>query len=61
VIKGYAGGQFMVRHDVIKHYPKEFWAKGNALCSREQNPPEAYVFERLWHTIWMNAANAISK
>lgn len=58
---GYAGGQFMVRNDLIEQYPTAFWAKGNELCSGSQNPAEAYVFERLWHAIWMNADSALTE
>jgi hypothetical protein len=57
----YAGGQFIVRDDVIAQYLREFWVRGLNLCNKEANPLEAYVMERLWHTIWMDAVEKIEE
>lgn len=46
----YAGGQFMVHRDLILAYPRSFYENGLNVC--EQVPNAAWVFERLWHTLW---------
>lgn len=56
--RGFAGGQFIVRNDVIAQYSPSFYFRGNELCNKEQNPKAAYVIERLWHHIWMTASKA---
>ncbi len=51
VIRGFAGGQFIVRNEVLQKRPRRFWRTAYDLLSREVDPPEGYVMERLWRYI----------
>lgn len=53
--EGWAGGQFIVRQDLIARYPRAFWRKGYDLTSGD--PKGAYVFERLWDQIWKDGSH----
>jgi len=58
-IEGFAGGQFIVRNDVIEQYDRDFYARGNQFCKEE--PLAAYVYERLWHSIWTQATRKLAQ